>query len=260
MFSDWAFFKISLADSGRFAIQYENAEGFRHAALAFCVLGTILYLPDLWGFYNRARAIGDNRRAERRNETAREEHDRKAKEAQRRQAYTFVTALVFFLEDLPQLGINSLYLSTLGFSGADPVAIFAFVMSLLSLVLNMTLFVREMRASGPDTRSTCALLGTQIAAQFKAVFADIRAGFRHSPQLFVAKCMTSLALLLAIGATAERMLTSDLEGGLGIWTWSQIERFGDGQSRSYAGDLDTCDYKRQTGWMCLCWKPDSVGR
>ena len=44
----------------------------------------------------------------------------------------------------PQLVLNAgIYLPTLGFGQADPVAIFALVMSGLSLVLNVGLFVNE---------------------------------------------------------------------------------------------------------------------
>ena len=45
----------------------------------------------------------------------------------------------------PQLVLNSIYLTTVGFENADPVAIFAFTMSMLSLVLNCMIFWDEVK-------------------------------------------------------------------------------------------------------------------
>ena len=98
------------------------------ASLAFCILGSLLYFPDLWGFCMR---VDPN------------DAPRFAKES------ATITATVFFLEDLPQLVLNAgIYLPTLGFGNADPVAIlrhliFALVMSGLSLFLNVGLFANE---------------------------------------------------------------------------------------------------------------------
>ena len=127
MFSDWAFFAISLRKGGAFALAYAADGGDPDqvwiAALAFCILGSLLYLPDLWGFYKRV------------------DPDAGAGDAK---TSAMITATVFFLEDLPQLVLNAgIYLPTLGIGEADPVAIFALVMSGLSLVLNVGLFVNE---------------------------------------------------------------------------------------------------------------------
>lgn len=126
MFSDWAFAWISLKAGGSFAIIYADqggdADAVWGAALAFCVFGTMLYIPDLWGFYKRV--------------------DPAAKpEASSRAAS--ITVLVFLFEDMPQLVINGIYLDTVGFEDADNIAIFAFTMSMLSLVLNILLFCDE---------------------------------------------------------------------------------------------------------------------
>ena len=97
------------------------------AALAFCVLGSLLYLPDLYGFYTRVNPAADA-------------------DAARNAAS--ITALVFVFEDLPQLVVNSIYLNTVGFDAADSIAIFAFTMSMLSLVLNCGLFWDEVSGNG----------------------------------------------------------------------------------------------------------------
>ena len=48
-----------------------------------------------------------------------------------------ITAAVILLEDFPQLILNTaVYLGTMGTAAADPVAIFALVMSILSLIAN----------------------------------------------------------------------------------------------------------------------------
>jgi len=127
MFSDWAFFAISLRKGGAFALAYAADGGdpdqVWNVSLAFCVLGSLLYFPDLWGFFKRVDPDADASSA--------------------RKSAT-ITATVFFLEDLPQLVLNAgIYLPTLGLKAADPVAIFALVMSGLSLVLNVGLFASE---------------------------------------------------------------------------------------------------------------------
>jgi len=91
------------------------------------VLGTLLYLPDLYGFYIRVNPAANAAAAK--NAAA-------------------ITALVFVFEDLPQLTINSIYLDTVGFDAADSIAIFAFAMSMLSLVLNCGLFWDEVGGGG----------------------------------------------------------------------------------------------------------------
>ena len=124
---DWAFFSISLRKEGEFAAVYAADGGdpdqIWNTSLAFCILGTLLYFPDLWGFVKRVdpnAGAGDAKTS------------------------AMITATVFFLEDLPQLVLNAgIYLPTLGIGEADPVAIFALVMSGLSLVLNAGLFAKE---------------------------------------------------------------------------------------------------------------------
>ena len=43
--------------------------------------------------------------------------------------------------------INSIYLSTVGFDDADVIAVFAFTLSIMSLVVNCMLFFDEMRGT-----------------------------------------------------------------------------------------------------------------
>ena len=59
MCSDWAFFSISLRKGGLFALVY-IADGGDHGALwavslTFCILGTILYFPDIRMLYKRTK-------------------------------------------------------------------------------------------------------------------------------------------------------------------------------------------------------------
>ena len=130
MFSDWAFFAITFSKSGSFAMQYTDAghdfDSLWNTSLAFAILGTLLYFPDLVGFYTR---INDGA-------SAKEKKDA-----------LWITASVFAFEDFPQLILNGIYLEFTGFDDADPISIFAFVMSLLSLVLNCGLFWSEMGES-----------------------------------------------------------------------------------------------------------------
>ena len=52
----------------------------------------------------------------------------------------------------PQLCINIVYLNTMGFAGADPIAVFSFIMSILSLIFNAGLGISEARAmAGGDS-------------------------------------------------------------------------------------------------------------
>ena len=124
MFSDWAFFAISLRKGGAFALAYAAQGGdpdvIWAVSLSFCIAGSLLWLPDLGGFMNR---VNPDATDEVRNEAA------------------GVTACVFFFEDLPQLVLNAaIYLPTMGIENADTIAIFALCMSGLSLVLNCMLF------------------------------------------------------------------------------------------------------------------------
>ena len=49
---------------------------------------------------------------------------------------------------MPHILINSIYLDTVGFDEADNIAIFAFTMSMMSLVLNCALFWDEVGGGG----------------------------------------------------------------------------------------------------------------
>ena len=56
-----------------------------------------------------------------------------------------MTLTVIVFEDLPQLMINIVYINTTTFAHADSIAVFAFVMSLLSVFCNIGLFYYEYR-------------------------------------------------------------------------------------------------------------------
>ena len=124
MFSDWAFYAISLrpaADGGLFATTYGgDAEAVRSASLAFCVTGLLLWAPDLWAFCVRTSPDGHARRSTTRR----------------------VTVLVVCAEDIPQLCLSSLYLDHLGFD-LDPVATTSFAFSLVSLLMSLERIWRE---------------------------------------------------------------------------------------------------------------------
>ena len=67
MCSDWAFFSISLRKGGLFALVY-IADGGDHGALwavslTFCILGTIIYFPDIRMLYKRTPTIEQRHRA-----------------------------------------------------------------------------------------------------------------------------------------------------------------------------------------------------
>ena len=48
MCSDWAFYTISLQEDGAFAIHYEgDFETLRRCSFAFCILGLLLWIPDM---------------------------------------------------------------------------------------------------------------------------------------------------------------------------------------------------------------------
>lgn len=54
-----------------------------------------------------------------------------------------MTLGVMTIEDIPQLVLNCIYLDSRGFAGADGIAVFSFVMSLLSITSNLVLLWYE---------------------------------------------------------------------------------------------------------------------
>ena len=144
-----------------------------------------------------------------------------------------ITLLVFFLEDVPQLIINSVYINTMTFADADSIAIFAFVMSLMSIVLNMTLFYKELKTmEGGDALSTCGWVWFQLSAWFTNMKASVRDAWKRERRLMRALTFGGLALFLAIAGTGtENMIDitykrerssgeiRESNGGYGIWTW-----------------------------------------
>lgn len=138
--SDWAFYAITLRDGGFFyALASEdqlNYGAIHAAALAFCILGSILFLVELkLGFYARLELWG--------------------REAYRDGGYTeysygsgyfwvpATTILAMLLEDAPQLYLQTVYFKTVGFENADGVSTFSFAMSASSLVINLVTVLFE---------------------------------------------------------------------------------------------------------------------
>lgn len=85
-------------------------------ALISCVLGTLLFVPD----------IKEKRPTE----------DAAA-------GGIHIGLLVLLLEDAPQLTVNGIYLHTLGFNSADVVALFSFALSILSVLMNCVFLSRK---------------------------------------------------------------------------------------------------------------------
>ena len=54
-----------------------------------------------------------------------------------------MTLGVMTIEDIPQLVLNCIYLDSRGFAGADGIAVFSFVMSLLSITSNLVILWHE---------------------------------------------------------------------------------------------------------------------
>lgn len=137
--SDWAFYAITMRDGGFFyALASEdglNYGAIHAAALAFCILGSILFLVELkLGFYERLTLWG--------------------REAYESGGYTYdwgagyfwvpvTTILAMLLEDVPQLYLQTVYFKTVGFENADGVSTFSFVMSAASLVINLVTVLFE---------------------------------------------------------------------------------------------------------------------
>ena len=59
--------------------------------------------------------------------------------------FVFTTPLVILFEDFPQLVIGGIYLGAVGTEDAGGIAVFAFIMSLTSVLCNVGLFVYDLR-------------------------------------------------------------------------------------------------------------------
>ena len=128
--SDWAFFAISLALNSDFHQKYDGDYfQVRDASFIFNIIGLLVWVPDMVGFKYRvadAKESGAN-------------HDDFWRTFPQK-----ITMFVFLFEDIPQIVITCIYFGTMGFDDAGGVAVFAFTMSLLSLLLNGQVFVQEM--------------------------------------------------------------------------------------------------------------------
>eukprot|EP00729_Bicosta_minor_P017002 gene17002-16405_t len=155
--SDWAFYAITLRDGGFFyALASEdqlNYGAIHAAALAFCILGSILFLVELkLGFYARLRLWGRE---------AYWDGDYIASHREYGSGYFWVpatTILAMLLEDAPQLYLQTVYFKTVGFENADGVSTFSFAMSASSLVINLVTVLFEckrLRGAPKSWRSYC---------------------------------------------------------------------------------------------------------
>jgi len=160
MFSDWAFFSISLRKKGAFAAQGGDPDQIWIVSLTFCILGSLLWLPDLWGFSMRVKQAAEKEKrahATYRRDQVQPAYEREADAIDSR-IVARITACVFLCEDLPQLVLNAgIYLPTVGIEDADPIAILSLTMSGLSIMLNCMLFWREVSGSGKGTRTDEAI-------------------------------------------------------------------------------------------------------
>ena len=145
--SDWAFYAITLRNSGLFFTlamdQGVNYAAIHSAALAFCILGSILFVAEIpLGFDGRLDLWGREARLNKDSSSSDDKlyagniNDRYEVGS----GYFWVpatTILALILEDAPQLYLQTVYFKTVGFENADGVATFAFVMSALALLLNL---------------------------------------------------------------------------------------------------------------------------
>jgi hypothetical protein len=165
--SDWAFYAITLRNGGFFFVltmeQGVNYAAIHSAALAFCILGSILFVVEIpMGFFGRLHLWSTE--AEVNNKYSSEsstDGDRTYATTGETCGYFWVpatTILALCLEDAPQLYLQTLYFKTVGFENADGVATFAFVMSALSLFLNLStvLFECKRLRGAPESWSTYA--------------------------------------------------------------------------------------------------------
>lgn len=138
--SDWAFFAITLRNGGLFFTLAMEQEGVNYAAIhsaakAFCILGSILFVVEIpFGFMGRLWLWSDE--AEKNKDSS--GYHKYADDYSC--GYFWVpatTILALILEDAPQLYLQTVYFKTVGVENADGVATFAFVMSALSLLMNL---------------------------------------------------------------------------------------------------------------------------
>lgn len=157
--SDWAFYAITLRDGGFFyALASEdglNYGAIHAAALAFCILGSILFLVELkLGFWERLTLWG-------REAWFDGGFSSPAFRSEFGAGYFWVpvtTILAMLLEDVPQLYLQTVYFKTVGFENADGVSTFSFVMSAASLVINLVTVLfecKKLRGTEKSWRTYC---------------------------------------------------------------------------------------------------------
>ena len=123
MLSDWAFMGNSLNRSSYFVLAY-TAQGGDPAAVyisafAFCIVGTLAWLVDFfWGSYLHVQ------------------QDQQDGNEDLAAAVRCLAVFVFVLEDFPQLVLQGIYVSVVGFEGTDPYAYIAIVTTSLSCVIH----------------------------------------------------------------------------------------------------------------------------
>lgn len=148
--SDWAFYAITLRSGGLFFVlamdKGVNYAAIHSAARAFCILGSILFVVEIpLGFLGRLKLWSEEAWENKENKDSSEsstDGDHKYVDGIDGEGtgYFWVpatTILALCLEDAPQLYLQTLYFKTVGFENADGVAKFAFVMSALSLLMNL---------------------------------------------------------------------------------------------------------------------------
>lgn len=128
--SDWAFYALAV-NTPRFEYIIEHQglsfKTFKNFALAFNVLSTFFWFPDLFGFYERHQAI--------------------LNKCVPPTSSFVITIIVLLVEDVPQFLLNVVYMGVVnneayGNPTIDPVAIFSLMMSIMGMILNLTMVVK----------------------------------------------------------------------------------------------------------------------
>jgi hypothetical protein len=144
--SDWAFYSITLRKGGLFNVlavaQGVRYDAIRAAALAFCILGSILFAVEVpFGFILRSNLWGQEARISKKRSLVQSYQVGYGKAG-----YFWIpatTLLAMLFEDVPQLCLQTVYFKTVGFENADGISTFSFVMSAASLLINLVTALLE---------------------------------------------------------------------------------------------------------------------
>ena len=129
MLTDWSFYGISLRSYGEFHMNYrDNFMELRDASFVFCLIGLLLWIPDMRAYMMRAKEGSTSNDVSDFNRTF----------------PVKMILFVFLLEDLPQLIINGIYLNAVGIE-SDLIAIISLCFSIGSMVWGILTFMQQMQ-------------------------------------------------------------------------------------------------------------------